>query len=139
MESRRKILLVEPDQEFRNVVKKMLQRSNYSIFTANDGREALEILSGAEFDLILSAMRMPNLDGIELMAGMNRAGMKVPVIFLTAYGDVESYMDLMNMGAYDYLNKPIKAEEIIDTARKALGDSNLAMCESGSSRAGMPG
>lgn len=139
MKIERRILLVEPDREFRNAVKKTLQSSAYDIFTAHDGKEALDILSRAEFDLIISALRMPNLDGIELMAEINRARTRTPVIFLTAYGDVESYMDLMNMGAYDYLNKPVKTEKLVDTARKALGNSNRVAYASGSFQQGEPG
>ena len=71
MKSRRQILLVEPDQEFRNAVRKTLQESDYSVFIANDGKEALDILTGIEVDLIISALRMPNLDGIELIGGVD--------------------------------------------------------------------
>jgi len=123
MKFRRRILLVEPDQEFRNGFKRMLKQSGYDVVTAVDGRDALDILSETECDLIVTALRMPNLDGVELMAELNRTRIRAPVIFITAYGDVESYMDVMNMGAYDYLNKPVTAEAIYDRARRALGDS----------------
>jgi len=115
------ILLVEPDQELREVMKDTLEKSGYDIVPANDGLEALTILSSTTMDLIISAMRMPNLDGTELMEEIIRIKMNVPVIFMTAYGDVESYMDVMNMGAFDYLNKPVGREEMLGLVEKALG------------------
>jgi len=136
MEFRRQILLVEPDRELRHGLKRMLKQSGYRIVTAGDGRDALDILSETECDLVITALRMPNLDGIELMAELNRARIHAPVIFLTAYGDVESYMDVMNMGAYDYLNKPVKSEEIVNIVRKALGHVDRALFGSDSPRAG---
>ena len=100
----------------------MLEKSSYTVVTANEGQEALSILSNNAVDLIFSAVRMPNVGGMELMEEVNRTKLRVPIIFLTAYGDVESYMDLMNMGAFDYLNKPAKEEEILRIIWSALED-----------------
>ncbi|NQU08820.1 MAG: response regulator [Candidatus Abyssubacteria bacterium] len=120
MDGRKTILLTEPDQEFRKAVRKMLRESGYDIVDAKDGREALSILSTNAIDLIIAALKMPNLDGIELMGEINRAMISAPVIFVTGYGDIESYMDLMNMGAFDYLNEPIKAPQILRVVKRAL-------------------
>jgi DNA-binding NtrC family response regulator len=114
------ILLVEPDQELREGMEHKLRESGYEVLIANDGSEALTILLSNTVDLIISALRMPNLDGIELMEEINRIKMNVPVIFMTAYGDVESYMDVMNMGAFDYLNKPVGHQEMLELAKRAL-------------------
>ena len=114
------ILLVEPDQEISVALRKTLERAGYVVVVAKDGREALNILSNNTIDLIISALRMPTLDGIELMEEINRTRMSVPVIFITARGDVESYMDVMNLGAFDYLNKPIEEQEIHRVAMSAL-------------------
>lgn len=120
MDARHSILLVDDDQEFRKAMKKMFEKSGYNVTGVGDGREALEILSEEVFDLIISDLRMPNLSGIELMEEIKRKRIETPVIFITAYGEVESYMDLMNMGAFDYLNKPVRGREILGLARKAL-------------------
>ena len=114
------ILLVDDDLEFRKAMKKMFEKSGYDVTVAADGREALETLSGEAFDLIISDLRMPNLNGLELMEEIRRKKVDTPVIFITAYGEVSSYMDLMNLGAFEYINKPVKGQEILSVAKKAL-------------------
>jgi len=120
MSEKQPILLVDDDQEFRKAMKKLFEKSGYNVTTAADGREALEILSKETFDLVISDLRMPNLNGMELMEQMKKAKMDVPIIFITAYGEVESYMDLMNLGAFEYINKPVKGQEILALAKRAL-------------------
>ncbi|MBI4832954.1 MAG: response regulator [Candidatus Lindowbacteria bacterium] len=120
MNENKSILLVDDDQEFRKAMKKMFEKSGYDVTVAADGREALEILSKSSFDLIISDLRMPNLNGMELMEAIKKEKMDVPVIFITAYGEVESYMDLMNLGAFEYINKPVKGQEILSVAKRAL-------------------
>ncbi len=120
MDEKQSILLVDDDQEFRKAMKKMFERSGYSVTLAADGQEALNILSKDTFDLIISDLRMPNLNGMQLMEELKKKNVKIPVIFITAYGEVESYMDLMNLGAFEYINKPVKGQEILNVARKAL-------------------
>ena len=120
MNAKQSILLVDDDREFCKVLKKMLEKSGYVVTLAADGQEALDILSKDVFDLIFSDLRMPRLNGIELMEAIKRKKVRTPVVFITAYGDVESYMDLMNMGAFDYISKPVKGREILDIAGKVL-------------------
>lgn len=126
MGERKSILFVEPDREFQEVMRKILENSGYEVVAARDGREALNILSDQTVDLIISALNMPHLDGIELMEEINRIRVRAPVIFVTACGDVESYMDVMNMGAFDYLNGEIKGPEVLHATRRALGEHNSA-------------
>ena len=114
------VLLVDDDKEFRRAMKKMFEKSGYTITIACDGQEALDALSDEGFDLIISDLRMPNLDGLEMMGELRRRGLDVPIIFLTAFGEVESYMDLMNLGAFEYVNKPVKSKEILDIAGRAI-------------------
>jgi DNA-binding NtrC family response regulator len=117
---KQKILLVDDDPEFRRAMKKLFEKSGYDVTAAGDGEEALEALGKSRFDLIISDLRMPRLDGIELMEEIKRKKVNVPVIFITGYGEVESYMDAMNLGAFEYINKPVKGQEILSVARKAL-------------------
>ena len=116
------ILLVDDDREFLKAMKKMFEKSGYIVTLAGDGMEALEILSRDAFDLIISDLRMPNLNGIELMEEISRKKLDVPVIFITAYGEVESYMDLMNLGAFEYINKPVRGREILSVVERALAN-----------------
>jgi len=120
MEEKQLILLVDNDQEFCRATRKMLMQSGYGVSTARDGQEAIDVLSEKSFGVVISEVRMPGLDGIELMEEINRRSVDVHVIYLTAYGEVESYMDLMNMGAFDYLNKPVKERELLRAITNAL-------------------
>lgn len=121
MQGEKSVLLVDSDQECREATKRTLEKSGFCVTTACDGREALDVLSKNAFHLIISALRMPNLGGIELMAEIKRRKISAPVIFVTAFGEVESYLKVMNMGAFEYLNKPVNRQEILTVARKALG------------------
>ncbi len=114
------ILLVDDDKEFRKAMTRMFEKSGYAITVAADGNEALDALSDNEFDLVISDLRMPNLDGVELMEELRRQGLATPIIFLTAFGEVESYMDLMNLGAFEYVNKPVKSRKILEIAQRAI-------------------
>jgi len=126
MNARQSILLVDDDYEFCKAMKKMLEKSGYVVTLAADGQEALDILSKDVFNLIFSDLRMPRLNGIELMEAIKRKKVRTPIVFITAYGEVESYMDLMNMGAFDYISKPVKGREILDIARKVLATQGNA-------------
>ncbi len=120
MSQRHRILLVDDDLEFRKALSKMFEKSGYDVETTCDGQQALDALSEAVFDLIISDLRMPNLGGVELMSEIRRRGLDTPIVFLTAFGEVESYMDLMNLGAFEYVNKPIKSQEILAVAKRAI-------------------
>jgi len=123
----RTILLVDDDREFSNAMKKYLDKFGCNTVIAGDGRKAIDFLSEHAVDLIISEVRTPELCGIELMEEIRRRRIDTPVIFLTAYGEVESYMDLMNMGAFEYLSKPIKEQEILRVAQRAMEiQSNIA-------------
>jgi len=122
MSEKQSILLVDDDEQLCTSIGRMFERSGYKVTTAHDGREALDVLSDDNIDLVISDLRMPNVDGIELMEEIKRKKIDVPIIFLTAYGEIESYMDLMNMGAFEYLNKPLDVKEILRTARKVLAE-----------------
>ncbi len=114
------ILLVDDDPEFRKAMKKVLEKSDYDVTVAGDGQEALEILTEETFDLIISDLRMPEMNGMGFMEEIKRKKIDIPVIIITGYGEVKSYMDLMNMGVFDYLNKPVKSNQILRVARRAL-------------------
>jgi DNA-binding NtrC family response regulator len=127
MYDRRLILLVDDDREYCRAIQKLLERRGYAVVFATDGEEALNALTEEAFDLILSDLRMPNLDGIELMQELRMRNVDTPVIFITGYGDIESYMDLMNMGAFDYLNKPVGARELLNIVRRVFGNSGAPL------------
>ena len=120
MNTKYSILLVDDDREFAKAMKRMFEKSGFGITLAFDGGEALKLLSNDAFDLIISDLRMPNVDGAELMEELSRQKVEIPIVFLTAYGEVESYMDVMNLGAFEYLHKPVRKKEILGVVEKAL-------------------
>ena len=115
-----------------DLVDLFIPREHYEAVVAADGNEALDAISNEDFDLVISDLRMPNLNGVELMEELRRRGLETPIVFLTAFGEVESYMDLMNLGAFEYLNKPVKSKEILEVVRRAT-ESHTNSAESVSS------
>ena len=122
------IFIVDNDREYCKAMKRVFEKSGCKVAIAGDGRKAIDFLSEHAVDLIISEVRIPELCGIELMEEIKRRKMDTPVIFLTAHGEVESYMDLMNMGAFEYLNKPVKEQEILRVAQRAIEiEGNIAL------------
>ncbi len=117
---RHSVLLVDNDREHCKVMKNFFEESGCKVAIAEDGVEAIDYLSIYAFDLIISEVRTPHLCGIELMKEIRGREMNVPIIFITSRGDVESYMELMNMGAFDYFSKPINRLEILKVAQSAI-------------------
>lgn len=131
MDMKRTILHVDGDKVFCKAMKRAFEKSGYVVSVARDGLRAIELLSKCSFDLIISELGMPKLDGIELMEEVNRREINVPVIFLTANGEIESYMDLMNMGAFDYLHKSVKEREILRVVKNAFKKAGKALISLG--------
>jgi DNA-binding NtrC family response regulator len=114
------VLIVDNDRESCNVLKTFFEEFGCKVAMAEDGVEAIDYLSLHAFDLVVSEVIMPQLCGIEFMKEVKRREMNVPIIFITSWGKVESYMELMNMGAFDYLNKPVNKLEILKIAKSAI-------------------
>ena len=123
MNCRSSILFVDDNSEYCEAMVRLFEESGYRASAAGDGCEALDMLSREPFDLVFSELRLPKLGGAEFMQEIKRKKMHVPVVFVTDYGEVESYMDLMNMGAFEYLNKPLDVREILKTAQKVLANA----------------
>lgn len=120
MDAKHRMLIVDSDREFSKKMKTLFERSDFKVSVAGDGQEAINFLSEYEVDLIISEVKMPRVGGIELMQEIKKRGIDTPVIFLTSWGEVGSYMDLMNMGAFEYLNKPAERHEILGVAMRAV-------------------
>jgi DNA-binding NtrC family response regulator len=121
MNDKLSVLFVDDDEQFRKAIVRIFEASGFDITTAKDGQEALDLLSESKYNLIITDLKMPGLDGYELMREIKRREIIIPVIILTGYGEVETYMDLMNMGVYDHIEKPVSGRDLIDLARKAIG------------------
>ena len=114
------ILLVDNEATILSVLSTLLKAENYNVTCARSGREALDILANGSFDLMISDIRMTPIGGMELLnwARTNRPDMSV--IMLTAYGTVETAIEAMKVGAFDYVTKPFKVDELLLTIKRAI-------------------
>ncbi|MEJ2355476.1 MAG: ATPase, T2SS/T4P/T4SS family, partial [candidate division WOR-3 bacterium] len=114
------ILVVEDDDDSRNLVSRFLTNAGYTVTLAEDGAAALLDLGKKDFDLIISDVNMPNLDGFSLMKIIKQKGIRTPVIFLTSLSDSENEIEGLKKGASDYLKKPIKKDLLLLRVKKFL-------------------
>ena len=112
-EDKRQILVVEDDKVTRVLISRLLENSGYIVTTAEDGIDALLRMGEVQYDLILSDVSMPNLDGFKLLEMKNQKGIETPVIFLTARGRAEDEKRGFELGAVDYIKKPIQKETLL--------------------------
>lgn len=106
------ILIVDDEQMMRDLLSRILVRDGYSVLTATNGEEALEILGSKRVDLIISDMKMPKLSGFDLLKQVKKDFPNVGVIMMTAYGDTYTVKDALLLGADEYLTKPFKSFEV---------------------------
>ena len=115
-----RILIIDDDPFFLRVLNRILSDENFQVGTASECREASELLRERSFDVIITDLRMPDEDGLTLLQQIRTTGNDVPVIILTAYGEVDTYLAAMNAGATEYLSKPIKSDELLAIVRSCL-------------------
>lgn len=120
---RKTILVVDDDSHIREVLDVRLSSAGYEVIQASDGGEALELLGGTPVDLVISDIRMPGLDGLELQARLEKTAPTLPIIFLTAYGSIQDAVKAIKSGAVDYLTKPFEGRELLDKVSKVLSKS----------------
>lgn len=114
------ILIVEDDEDSRNLIVRILRNEGYHVNSSEDGADALFSLGKEEFDLIISDIQMPNLDGLTLIEMIKHKGIETPVIFLTSLTNEEDEIKGLKKGAIDYIKKPIKKELLILRVKKYL-------------------
>jgi len=108
----KRILLVDDEENTRMALSRLLTREGYIVDTVANGFEALNHLREHDVNLIVTDINMPEMDGIEFLRELNRSFPDSNVIMITAYGGVESYIEAINLGAFEYINKPVKIEEL---------------------------
>lgn len=121
---KRTILIAEDEEKMRRIFEVNLS-DRYQVITATNGEEAIRLLKETEVDLVLSDLRMPVKDGIQVLKEAKALNPNLPVILITAYGTVENAVQAMKEGAYDYLLKPVKIEEVELIIQRALSYADL--------------
>jgi two-component system response regulator HydG len=115
-----RILVVDDDSEMCRMVSDILKGEGFSVVAVHDSLEAAKLLSKEEFDVMVTDLKMKGLKGLDLLEEANKVAPLTPVIIITAFGTIESAIKAMKMGAYDYITKPFKMDELVLTVRKAL-------------------
>jgi two-component system NtrC family response regulator len=119
------ILIVDDEKNYLVVLEALLSPEGYEIMTADNARAALRLIEESDLDLVLTDMKMPGMNGMELLEECKRAKPEVPVIMMTAYGTIEMAVEAMKKRAYDYITKPFQNEQLKMTIRKALDNYRL--------------
>ncbi len=115
----KKILIVDDEENFRHMLSVILKQENYDVETASNGEEGLKKITLSPFDQILCDIRMPHMDGMEFLREAQKMGVDATIIMMSAYGTIDTAFEAMKLGAYDYISKPFKPDEIILTLKKA--------------------
>ena len=122
-----RILVVDDEAGMREFLQIMLEKEGYTVVTAGNGTEALEAFDSAPFDLVLTDLKMPGASGLDLLRDVMERDPACIVYMMTAYGDTESAVEAMKRGAYDYLSKPFKVDEIKLLLRNGLETRRLTI------------
>ena len=119
MDAQPTILLVDDEANMRHMLAALLAKHGYIVAQAADGTAALEMITEQDFDYVLSDVRMPGMDGLELLKRIIEGESSATVIMMSAYGTAELAIEAMKQGAYDYISKPFKLDEVLLVLRKA--------------------
>ena len=122
-----KILIIEDEEAIRRVLTKILKEENssYDIFEASDGLLAIEFIKNQDFDLILCDIKMPKMDGLEVLEATKKIKPDIPIVMISGHGDLETAVETMRHGAYDYISKPPDLNRLLNTVRNALDRKKL--------------
>jgi len=119
MVERERILVIDDEKNMRHMLAVLLEKEGYEVTTAGDGNEGLDLAGETYFDVILCDLKMPVMDGMTFLEKFQEMKLESTVIVMSAYGTLDTAIDAMKRGAYDYVSKPFKADEILLTLRKA--------------------
>lgn len=120
-----KILIVDDEQRMRHLLSILLQKKGYEVEQAGDGMQALTMLTESPFDLVITDIKMPLLDGRGLLRQIKKRDLGCPVVFITAYGSVDLAVEAMRDGVLDFITKPFEKERIVLTVERILGMSKI--------------
>lgn len=119
------VLVVDDDEMVRYVLTEKLSEVGFSTTSVGDGLQAIELFSEANFDAVLLDLKMPGLDGIETLKELRKHDLGIPVIMVTAFGDIATAVEAIKLGAYDFVEKPPQISRIVVTLRRAIEKASL--------------
>jgi len=124
-----KILIIEDEASIRRVLVKILTEENtqYEVFEAEDGLAGTEMIKNADFDLVLCDIKMPKMDGVEVLEAVKKIKPEIPMVMISGHGDLDTAVNTMRMGAFDYISKPPDLNRLLNTIRNALDKKQLVV------------
>lgn len=120
-----KILVIDDERSIRNTLKDILEYEKYSVDLAEDGIKALEKVKTAEYDIILCDIKMPGMDGIEVLEKLQELIPDTPVVMISGHGNIDTAVESIKKGAFDYIEKPLDLNRLLITIRNAMDKSSL--------------
>jgi nitrogen regulation protein NR(I) len=125
----KQVLVVDDEPNLRRVLSAQLSRDGYDVHTPEDGKQALSVLAEHHIDLVITDLRMPGVDGMEVLRRALELDPELPVVMITAHGTVDNAVEALKLGAFDYITKPFDQREVRTIVRKALLTRDLAANE----------
>ncbi len=124
-----KILIIEDEASIRRVLSKILSEENdsYQVEDAEDGLQGLEKIKNNDYDLVLCDIKMPKMDGVEVLEAVKKIKPEIPMVMISGHGDMETAIQTMRLGAFDYISKPPDLNRLLNTVRNALDRKQLVV------------
>lgn len=120
-----RIILADDDRDNRIIIKNFLVRLGHLVIEAENGKQVLEAISHNDIKLLLTDIKMPELSGLDLLRSLKKTGCRAKVVLFTAYGDMDTAIEALRLGAFDYLKKPISANDLVNIIEKVEQDGRM--------------
>ena len=124
-ENMSRILVIDDERSIRNTLKDILEYEKYNVDLAEDGSKGIEKIKTAEYDIVLCDIKMPGMDGIEVLEHLVELTPDTPVVMISGHGNIDTAVDSIKKGAFDYIEKPLDLNRLLITIRNAMDKSNL--------------
>ena len=121
------ILVIDDERSIRNTLKDILEFEKHKVTLAENGKQGLEFAENENFDLIFSDIKMPEMDGLELLSALTEKGIDAPIVMISGHGNIETAVESIKKGAFDFIEKPIDLNRLLVTVRNALDKSELVV------------
>ena len=131
---KKQVLIVDDEPNLRKILAAQLGRDGYDVLTAEDGVQGLAVLRENHIDLVVTDLKMPKMDGMQLLREAVREYPGLPIVMITAHGTIDTAVEALKLGAFDYLTKPFDKEEVRQIAAKALRTQELAAADATDTR-----
>lgn len=119
------ILIIDDERPIRNTLKEILEYEKFTVEEAEDGPSGLDKIKSGKYDLIMCDIKMPKMDGLELLEKAMDLGIEAPIVMISGHGTIETAVEALKKGAYDFISKPLDLNRLLVTVRNALDRKEL--------------